>query len=1269
MSEQNEAIKDSKKLENTKVRPTLFIAVGGTGMEIALRVRRRLLNHVWGDPDNQIRISSLTEFPLAQFVHCDLSAVSTIESGQATTTDPLANLVKFTDEERLVFPLDLDKYLRSDGELANYPHIASWFPLTGKKVRDLGIDPTQGAGQIRSLSRLYFFDKYSAIKNSIEGKVRSLLAGVSSKEKTERLQLELEPASLRVVVLASTAGGTGSGAFLDMGYLAKWIAKKQLSKARVELCLMLPSGYSGAGKSRTEANSYAALMELETCTGHGLQFVKQWAANEEPELSARPYDEVFLFDTGNVALKKTEKATDLFDMVADILFEDFTNAEFANWKRSIAANQSQHKIDSFSPPIDPQKYGTMQLRYSKSYSAFGQAIIDTQLEQKRDEIVCNQVNEMLKVFFGISSGSEGGYKVPPPSPDDGRNVLRDHVYCDKHIFTLTYDFNSDATPYKKGLEYSIPKLVDHLLYDGDKPLLGVQHDKINRNIEEILASSEKDQRLPLVDKLLNQLDRDLGLESGATDAGARGLEEAIHARRQVVFNLVKDEQSTLLKALWAAVDNKEKGGLDYTIQLIERIKDAIENKSTGLLKDLEAGQIWFSELCEKLRSGELQVLRDHYNQAKGKGFLGLGGNKEAHAEAKLQQMGEAVRWYTEARLRAIACEEAAELLRDLSTWLGEHQGLEQQTNRKRWSTGSFAGKLASYEKLIVEIMAGMDAEVVRTREATKKGHAAYQVVQVASTELDTARNLSPQKAMEWANSVLGNIGGIRVIYRKLEDEVTRAELIVQLRNIALTRLPKSGSGDNDSLIKALREMKQNNPAELKSLFQNCMDMAMPWVEANLGGTWTVKSDQYSCVIGVSNADLFEKEFGAEFREALPASAQISIDRIKFTQTGVPGKLTCYVELSGIPITSMNLLSNWRSSYNEEGKKIPVHVHKDKTLFIHPMVPSSLVLDRLAEEFKLYLQGVILGGLKVRKDGSNDHVYCLNMFGESLSIGNERTIRLEGVEAYYLNPLKDKIRESLDRMKTPLQRAALVALFDFYGSNVYPPSKVEDENHVEKLVDGFCRVLCLKLRDDEQQKLNKKTIVADIDALDLITRCKDQFEKWTDEIEGSENDVYPSEVGSAHGPKRVLKPDFFMPGWLEKVLKFEKQNVRESERNDSNIGSFPSQYSCQKCSGPITGNPKFCPECGSPEWKKSTGDKTCPFCSLRIEGNPKFCPECGKQLPASPKCSECGLIIEGKPKFCPECGNPQCIPLKCCSGCGVMIEGNPKFCLGCGIPLI
>ena len=72
---------DSRKDEKlVKLRPTLFVAIGGTGMEVLMRLRRRTLNALWG---SGVRVESLADFPVAQFVQFDLDQGAVIESGRA----------------------------------------------------------------------------------------------------------------------------------------------------------------------------------------------------------------------------------------------------------------------------------------------------------------------------------------------------------------------------------------------------------------------------------------------------------------------------------------------------------------------------------------------------------------------------------------------------------------------------------------------------------------------------------------------------------------------------------------------------------------------------------------------------------------------------------------------------------------------------------------------------------------------------------------------------------------------------------------------------------------------------------------------------------------------------------------------------------------------------------------------------------------------------------------------------------------------------------
>ena len=57
-----------------------------------------------------------------------------------------------------------------------------------------------------------------------------------------------------------------------------------------------------------------------------------------------------------------------------------------------------------------------------------------------------------------------------------------------------------------------------------------------------------------------------------------------------------------------------------------------------------------------------------------------------------------------------------------------------------------------------------------------------------------------------------------------------------------------------------------------------------------------------------------------------------------------------------------------------------------------------------------------------------------------------------------------------------------------------------------------------------------------------------------------------------------------------------------------------------------------------DWKEKRVRALCPKCGVSLTGNVKFCPECGEELYAKENCSKCGAELSGNSKFCPECGN-------------------------------
>jgi predicted amidophosphoribosyltransferase len=54
------------------------------------------------------------------------------------------------------------------------------------------------------------------------------------------------------------------------------------------------------------------------------------------------------------------------------------------------------------------------------------------------------------------------------------------------------------------------------------------------------------------------------------------------------------------------------------------------------------------------------------------------------------------------------------------------------------------------------------------------------------------------------------------------------------------------------------------------------------------------------------------------------------------------------------------------------------------------------------------------------------------------------------------------------------------------------------------------------------------------------------------------------------------------------------------------------------------------------WKAGV-KASCPNCNAPLSGTPKFCPECGYKIEIARHCTECGAKLNPGVKFCPECG--------------------------------
>ncbi|MEN5395025.1 tubulin-like doman-containing protein [Stenotrophomonas sp. TWI377] len=1088
-----------------KIRPTLFIALGGTGMKVNIRLRRRILNAIWG---GNAKVENVADFPVAQFINFDLDAGEVTQDGKSVKTDVLAEQVAFTPEEKIIERLDLNKYTQSDDELRRHREVAEWFPLTPERIRLLGVDPSKGAGQIRALSRLYFFDKYPVIRDKLRDKIETLLSNIGARaDKLKKLGLEVEPGKVRVVITGSAAGGTGSGSFLDMGYLAKAILKEKNVEGKVDLYMVLPGGFiTTTNPDRIQANGYAALMELETAL-RGNVLVKHWDASDNLHIDSRPYDDVYIVDNTNVAMAKTSEQEDIYEMLSDVFFTDFTSQDFANRKRSVAVNQNQHKIRAYSVPL-PQDYGDdTELRFTASYSGVGQAVLDTQVEARQNVRMNRQVQAMLKAFFGIANIQAPGNRPTDKERDD---FLREQLAIVPRTFTDIPQFLSRGDLATLNGEFTHYQVADDLLKVTGDASIGAQiEQKVENAFQHLMHGSADRDQWPLhVQDVIKQLERDT--KGNRVDSADRNHEVRIKENRQRVLLSITDE-AELPAQIFRRLDDDERGGLDYTLALVEMIKDRLENEGTGIVPALERNAQRFAEISERLQNAELAREFERLKETTGKGLLARISGKDKQAETVLAQIKETIRDSLLFYVRSVASREAANLLRDVSAWLGVKEAVDAH-GRPLWS--GFVGRLQDGRQSVESLLQHVERDIGKIEAAIAEKHATLIALKAPQDEEQPA--IDPAEFRQWAKEAFKDFGGSQTLFQKLLSDEGAQEVLGKLRNKAVAQLPQADTRtQTDPLMQALAAL---TPEQLRETFRLLLQRAMPWVPLNLNGGFDISKDRYTCLVGVKDARLFRRQYGALLEQAVPQGTGMTASQIDFVESGIPGKLICFTELSGFPVPALTPLPTYQAAYRKEAARIPLHIHKRVSQFVQPIQFTQGQYRQFAEDFKVYLHALGLGVLKRRADGK----YEITLEGDGFSIGDEFSVRQSGLDGNDKRNIEEQLRHRSANVRDPLQLALLAQLFRHYATVAYKPIKQEDQQGRESLKKRFPYKLSEMLATDYRQKLVQ---AAGDDADRIEERARALFDAWTQPVTGSSADVYADEVAADRGDKRQVNDAF------------------------------------------------------------------------------------------------------------------------------------------------
>jgi hypothetical protein len=1098
-----------------KLVPTLFIGLGGTGLNIIAPIRRRILHETWKGRSGATKVGSLEEFPVAEFMHFDLDQREMQGANISATTDPLADLVKLPSQDRVVTGLKLSKYCRSNDDLQKYKNIASWFPLTPDKARTLGIDTSKGAGQMRSISRLYFFDNYRQARDTIAAKLNHLKANRGNRHQMSRLGLEVEGLKVRIVVICSIAGGTGSGSFLDMGWLARHLAEKAFGDGNyeVQLILFTPRGYSMANKERTEANGYAALMELETCMRQFPEFVGTWSLEEgKRTLDPTPFTDVYLMETANMGhhALKDEDLPEVYEMVADVLFEDFANQDFADNKRSIAVNQSQHKELPHHPPI-PDGYGELKLNYYMGYSSFGQSILDTQYTRQLDEQEYRWCAAMLEAFFCLSGQDTEAHRASDKQRDD---FLIKHLGLTPTTFDRFPEFGNNKEGRNLCATFIDSHLTDDLLNDEHGGMEEAIQQKINASLEAIKIDEHNIAEWP---KLLRQ--RIPALEQDAirdADTKAETYEDRIGRR---AAQILKEKEEIIRDRLYEYLDNQDYGGLEFVLTMIELIKAAFDHPNTGLVKILEENQKRYHAVRDALRTHQIESTLANISGAVGKTLF----KKPDINKAKiyLDQLKKDLGYYLCFHVRGVAAQDAAALLKDLSGYLGTTKGMDEQG---RLTHTGLIEEFQAGRREVLSVADEIRKTTDRIEDSANKSHANYILLPTEQPEMALPKE---QELRKWANEVFKDIGS-KKIFPMLQTTSGKNKLVALLHN------------------KAADERSKMQTAETE------------WLDGDFSDV-QLNADQFKCFLGVGKKDEWDP-FLDELKSSLPTYAGITERQFQICTTGIPGRAVCYCELSGFPLCVLRGLENWRTSYRQESQERVLHTHIDPTLFVQPMVPTPLELKERSADFRLFLLAVALRILTRNPETTIPPGQYLFDFGrgDRRNFGNERSFRVHGLPPKHRDTIEQAVNDVLSSLSA-IQLKALSILIGFMGRVTYAPKIIKQDTGSEDKVPGFSNAVALKL-SEELSKSAAQLGLGNDKAKEVEDRLIDyddeigSLSRWTEAIANSSSDAYGWEVAAPdrqapdRSKRRVVK-QFFESGWIERLIgdqTFDPANIRPPE---------------------------------------------------------------------------------------------------------------------------
>ena len=288
----------------------LFIGCGGTGFEVVRRIKSLYLSRLGKEEINRIFVDFLVIDTVPyQDVRRDpitMSEYIDLTGGGIVTSDVIG----------------LDSRLRRGED-----YLKDWWYEEWKNPPPI----YKGASQLPPLGRLALFSGIDRLRNKINQKI-SNIADYIERLKDSGVSGKIQP---NIFIIFSSAGGTGSGTYLDAGILMRWLLKDRGIKNPKIIGVMVSGdvfeGYSGTG--RVILNTIKTMFELSRVVYSNEMISFRYPGVEEIILNDQtqtdkslenPFDNIFYVSKYNKKGESLKRIDNIYELISETLFPIIT---------------------------------------------------------------------------------------------------------------------------------------------------------------------------------------------------------------------------------------------------------------------------------------------------------------------------------------------------------------------------------------------------------------------------------------------------------------------------------------------------------------------------------------------------------------------------------------------------------------------------------------------------------------------------------------------------------------------------------------------------------------------------------------------------------------------------------------------------------------------------------------------------------------------------------------------------------------------------------